>query len=232
MSDGAPHTEAAGRKRQLFGGEKVGLTVSGAALFLLLRMFAISEWNWHTALDVLGAMDFGNVVPIALGTIVAQPVVTATVVVILLPVAVVELFWPSEANSRSVLWLSALIAALLVVFIASAKTFGDWWLVPVMVALVAVIVAMRLLWRRGTGRQRMLRALRSIGLVAAAAFLLMAAVVPTPWVPRELITTRAHGVIDGYVLSVEPGFLQVLTASDREVVTLTTSDVVQRETVR
>ena len=40
-----------------------------------------------------------------------------------------------------------MIAALLVVFIASARTFGDWWLIPVMVALVAVIaVAIAALW--------------------------------------------------------------------------------------
>lgn len=59
--------------------------------------------------------------------------------------------------------------------------------------------------------------------VAAVAVLLVAALVQTPWVPREVIETT-HGTVTGYVLSVDSGYLNVLTDEHAFVVVLT-SDV-------
>lgn len=59
------------------------------------------------------------------------------------------------------------------------------------------------------------------------ATLLVAAFVQTPWVPQEQIET-ADGTITGYVLSVDPGYLNVLT-DDYEFVILLSSDVLSRK---
>ena len=63
---------------------------------------------------------------------------------------------------------------------------------------------------------------RGVG-VAAWAALLIAAFVQTPWVPRETIETT-DGTVTGYVLSVDSGFLNVLT-DEHTVIILNTSDV-------
>src|SRR5699024_9503524 len=62
--------------------------------------------------------------------------------------------------------------------------------------------------------------------VAAGAVLVIAAFIGTPWVPLEQIST-VDGVIDGYVLSVDSGYLNVLT-EDAEFVILISGDIVAR----
>lgn len=66
----------------------------------------------------------------------------------------------------------------------------------------------------------------TVGLVAGIAVLLLAAFVQTPWVPLERIETT-HGPIAGYVLSVDPGYLNVLT-DGRKFVRLNRNDVRSR----
>jgi hypothetical protein len=56
--------------------------------------------------------------------------------------------------------------------------------------------------------------------------LLIAAFGQTPWVPLERIQTTS-GTVDGYVLSVDPGYLNVLT-TDHRVEILISADVVSR----
>ena len=70
---------------------------------------------------------------------------------------------------------------------------------------------------------------RRIGLVhlAGAAVLVIAAFIPTPWVPLERITTTS-GEVQGYVLSVDSGYLNVLT-EDHEFRILLSGDVTSRE---
>ena len=56
--------------------------------------------------------------------------------------------------------------------------------------------------------------------------LVIAAFIGTPWAPLEQITT-VDGVIDGYVLSVDSGHLNVLT-EDAEFMILISGDIVTR----
>lgn len=59
------------------------------------------------------------------------------------------------------------------------------------------------------------------------AVLLVAAFVQTPWVAQEQVTTTS-GTITGYVLSVDPGYLNVLTTA-HEFVILNQSTVLSRQ---
>ncbi|MGI8457864.1 MAG: hypothetical protein ACR2LI_07110 [Propionibacteriaceae bacterium] len=91
---------------------------------------------------------------------------------------------------------------------------------PVVFAAIALI-------RRLPGQSRVRRAsshaLARVGWVAGVAVLVVAAFVSTPWVPREEIETT-DGTVSGYVLSVDPGYLNVLT-DEHEFVILVSSEV-------
>ncbi len=65
-----------------------------------------------------------------------------------------------------------------------------------------------------------------VGWAVGIAVLLLAALVHTPWVPEEYIET-VDGTVTGYVLSVDSGYLNVLTAQ-REFVILISGDVLSR----
>ena len=70
-------------------------------------------------------------------------------------------------------------------------------------------------------------AISRAGLVAGAGVLVVAALNQTAWVPHEQIHTTGK-TISGYVLSVDPGYLNVLT-DEREFVIVLTQDVISRE---
>lgn len=59
------------------------------------------------------------------------------------------------------------------------------------------------------------------------AIVLVAAVVQTPWVPQEQIETT-DGTITAYVLSVDSGYLNILT-EDHKFEILISSDVISRK---
>lgn len=207
-----------------------GLTAGGAALFLLLRMFAVSNWDWHTAAEALGTIDFGNVIPVGFGTLIAAPAITAIIIVWLLPLAVLNAFWPTRLGANYRLSQLMIAIALSVAFIALVKTFAWWWLVVAAVVVAGLVTVGRLLWRRGMGRTIVRGILHHAGITAVIAILILAAVVRTPWTPKEEITTT-DGVVTGYVLKVESGYLQVLTSGDRKMEIVVGSDVVARDVV-
>jgi len=207
-----------------------GLTAGGAALFLLLRMFAVSNWDWHTAAEALGTIDFGNVIPVGFGTLVAAPAITAIIIVWLLPLAVLNALWPTRLGANYRLSQLMIAIALSVAFIALVKTFAWWWLVIAAVVVAGLVTGARLMWRRGAGRTIVRGILHHAGITAVVAILILAAVVRTPWTPKEEITTT-DGVVTGYVLKVESGYLQVLTSGDRKMEIIVGSDVVARDVV-
>ncbi|MFI5803333.1 hypothetical protein [Streptomyces sp. NPDC051561] len=63
-----------------------GLTLTTAAfLFLLLRLFAVSGYQWHTAFAVLHTLDLEDSIGIVLGTVMADSTVAAVLLAVLLP---------------------------------------------------------------------------------------------------------------------------------------------------
>ncbi len=121
-----------------------------------------------------------------------------------------------------------LLAALgLVLAAVLTVNFRSWWL-PVAVAIVfgALALAHRLPTRNRL-RHGVSAAVGSVGWLAPASLLLVAALVTTPWVPHERIITTG-GTITGYVLSVDPGYLNVLTDQHTFMI-LVSSDVISRD---
>ncbi|QDQ96220.1 hypothetical protein [Tomitella fengzijianii] len=70
-------------------------------------------------------------------------------------------------------------------------------------------------------------AMARVGVVGGAGVLLAAAFVQTPWVPLEHIATT-DGEVVGYVMSVDSGFVNVLT-EDQEYLILPSGSVLSRE---
>lgn len=202
-------------------------TVSwSAAAVLLLRLMAVSHWNWHTAFDVADVVDFSDAISIVYGTLFAEPTYTSILVMLLLPLVVLRIVWP-VSNPHPLLSASAsvmLLVAVLTCTIALVVTYDQWWLLVGSFAIAAMLVAGRIIWRRGGAHAIVMRILRSTAATAGVGGLLLAAAVTEPWTPREHIETDSQ-VVDGYTLKVEPGYLKVLTTKDRQVKIISNDEV-------
>lgn len=198
-----------------------------AALFLLLRVLVVSDWNWHTAFAVVHTVDFEDAVGIVFGTLMANETLTGILLVWLLPVTVIHAAWPEDGQLRS---LSSLLLAATTVTasIALVSTSHLWWLPAGGAVVACVLIAVRLLRGRGEIHKLVVFALRRAGASAALGALALAAVVQTPWMPLERIETRS-GELTGYVVATDPGFVKILTSDDRHFLILTTDEVISRE---
>ncbi|MFJ6697675.1 hypothetical protein ACIQM4_16615 [Streptomyces sp. NPDC091272] len=238
-----------------------GLTLTTAAfLFLLLRLFAVSGYHWHTAFAVLHTIDIDDAVGIVLGTVMADSVVAAVLLAVLLPAFLFRVLGgfmmavrmrrrvvdrPPDAHeqpagARSPVDLAGLVLLAIVVAGVTAYilTFRAWWLLLAIVLVGAAMVGFLALARRSQGQvgQASRWAGRNFGaLVAAAgilAMLLSAALVRTPWMPLERIEVGdGQAPLVGYVLEAEPGFLKVMTDVDRHFLILRDADVESREEI-
>lgn len=76
-------------------------------------------------------------------------------------------------------------------------------------------------------RRASLAVMRRVGAIVGVSVLLVAVFTRTPWVALERIET-VDGPLTGYVLSVDSGYLNVLTADQRFLI-LIGGDVISRE---
>ncbi|GAA4401763.1 hypothetical protein GCM10023147_41690 [Tsukamurella soli] len=203
------------------------LGLGAAVLFLLLRLLAVSDWNWRTASEIMAVTDIDGVATIILGTLMADSAYTAALVVMALPIAVLHLVWPIDKN-RSVADTVLVTAVLTASAISLIHTFTYWWLPVAAAVLAGVVVAARLMWRHGRRREVVVFLFRRTRLIAGVLLLVLAGVLTTPWVPEEAITTDS-GMVHGYVLEAEPGFLTVLTEPDRKIEVLPIATVRSRQ---
>lgn len=210
-------------------GMVLGTTAGIATLFLLLRLLAVSEWDWNTAGAIADSLDFGDALPIAFGTLFARPELTGVLVALLLPFALLRALWPLSGHGT--LSLSGVLAAIALVTVAVVwvRTFNSWWVVIGALVLGGILLAARLIWRRGIGRRIVLGVLRSAGVLAVVGLLGLAVTVDTPWMSKERLDA-GEGAFEGWVLEVQPGFVKVLT-EERDVLVLFTGDIVERELV-
>lgn len=209
------------------GSGKLGTGVYVAVLaftFLVLRVFAVSGYDWDTAFLVTTTLGLDDGLGLLFGSLMGENLLVAVLLVGILPLMIATSLWaPRGYRSRM-----ALPAALgLVVLMALTFSFQRWWLPVTSAALLGLFA----LIRRRRGTSRLLRAsttiMTKVGWVAGVAVLLVAALVQTPWVPLENIETT-DGLIVGYVLSVDSGYLNVLT-EDQEFKILISGDVLSRK---
>lgn len=225
----------------------VGVPGGIAILFVLLRILAVSHWNWATATSVAGTIDLQSIFQMGMGTLFARPGLTGLVVMILLPLVVLSLVWPSPGQARWALTPTLFATVLGAIAVSRVVSSRSWWL-PIGVLVIAGVLGG--VYRRWSGvlEHRIVAILRrSSNIALLLGVLILAATIDTPWLERErIVVTSATATqvvapagqdppveVDtatGYVLAVEPGFVQVLT-DDRDVVILRTDQVVSREVI-
>ncbi|KKZ73544.1 hypothetical protein VO63_12425 [Streptomyces showdoensis] len=216
---------------------------SAAFLFLLLRLFAVAGYEWHTAFAVLHTVDLNDSLGIVLGTVMASSVISAVFIAALTPVALVSLLESrrgfEEAKRRERegaehrapdLTGTVLLTILLVMMVAYLWSFDAWWL-PLIAAATTVVYFALAHGARAEGKRRRaaLWAGRHLGVLLLVGLLVGAATSRTPWVPLEEIGLRDGAVLRGYVMQDEPGSLKVLTEKDRDFLILMDPDVASRE---
>ena len=114
----------------------------------------------------------------------------------------------------------------LVLLAALTVSFHSWWLPLATAALLGLFALIRRLPTQSRVRRASMAAMAKVGSVAGIGALLVAALVQTPWVPHEQIETKTS-TVTGYVLSVDPGYLNVLTDEHKFVIVLS-GDVLSR----
>ena len=157
------------------------------------------------------------------GSLMAGHLLTALLLVWVLPLLIAAALWGAPGRRPALILLAALSTVLLV---ALTVSFHSWWLPPAALVLLAVFALIHRLPPEHRVRGATARVMARVGVVTGLAVLLVAAFVQTPWVPHERIVTTDR-TITGYVLSVDPGFLNVLT-DDHEFVILVSADVLSR----
>ncbi|MFJ6674422.1 hypothetical protein ACIQMJ_25240 [Actinosynnema sp. NPDC091369] len=196
-----------------------GSTLTGAAvLFVLLRLLAVSHYDWHTAFALLHTLDLEDAPGLFLGTFMADASISSALLVVMVPLTV---FYAVGRRSRA----APLAVAVLVAFlVAHVLSYHRWW-VPVGAVVFTVLAVL-------VERMRRLHAqtdfvLRRFGYVVGAVALVLAAVVGAPWVPLERIEV-AGDTVEVYVMETSPGFLKVLGAQERGFRILRAEDVRSR----
>lgn len=193
-------------------------------VFLILRIFAVSGYDWNTAFAVSTTLSLSDGLALVFGSLMAGHVLVQVLLVIVLPLLVATFLWSSGGHRATVLLATTLSGVTLV---ALTVSFNIWWLPLATAAVFGVFAFTRILPVKHWLRRMFAVAMAGVGGVTAVALLLIAAFVQTPWVPHEEIVTT-HGPVSGYVLSVDSGYLNVLT-DEHEFVILNSSDVMSRK---
>lgn len=204
----------------------IGVTASAVVMLLLLRLLAVSDWNWQTAGKIADSFDFSAAIPVLLGTLLGAPALTGIFLALLFPLVAMHYFWPMGATRSHGHGGLVAAVALGAAIVAWTVTFRSGWVVAGTAMATAALTGARLLWRKGAAHRVVRWLLRSAGLIALGGSLVIAAVVDAPWMSRETIVLHDR-TLSGYVLDVQPGFVKVLT-EDRRVEVYRTDEIVSR----
>lgn len=213
------------------GARDAGITAVVVVMVLLIRIMAVSGWNWDTAAELADAFNFSDAVPILFGTLFELPVLTSLAAAIILPLACYRLYlvhkWKLH-ESEVPDWVTVVI--LVVMLFVLYNTYGMWW--PFALSLTWGLAISIFVFKVHKGE--ILELLDSLsdrtGTLLLIAVLALSVLVQTPWNPREEITLTDGSVIVGHVIETTPGFVKVLN-SDKEVRIILTGDVASREGV-
>lgn len=218
-AEAEPSPGAGDHRVHLTGGV---VAVSGFA-FLILRVFAVSGYDWDTAFAVSTTLRLEDGLTLLFGFVMAERAMVALLLVCVLPLLIGTYLW-SPHGRRPTVAVSTLIG--LILMVALTLSGGRWWLPVAAAAVLGVFALLRWLPAGHAARRWSAVLISRVGMVGVTIALLGAVLVPTPWVPRERIETTS-GTVTGYVLSVDSGFVNVLT-DDHEFVILRSDEVLSR----
>ncbi|MFQ4147667.1 hypothetical protein AAGW05_03050 [Arthrobacter sp. LAPM80] len=218
-----PESTPSGEGRRFSAGDLAPATAVGF-VFLILRIFAVSGYDWNTAFAVSTTLSLSDGLALVFGSLMAGHVLVQILLIGVLPLLIATYLWSTRGHRATVLLATALGS---VTLIALTLSFRSWWLPAATAAVFGVFSLIRRLSVKHWLRRMFSVAMARVGGVAAVAVLLVAAFIQTPWVPQEQILTP-YGSITGYVLSVDPGYLNVLT-DNHEFVILNISEVLSRK---
>lgn len=186
---GAPHDAKRG-----FGGSGAAIgSAVWAFTFLILRIFAVSGYDWETAFLVSTTISLDDGLSILFGSLMAGHILVAIILIFVQPMLIASLIWGS-ADRRLVTLLSAIVS--LVILITITASFGSWWLPLAVSVVLASFALIRRLAEQNKVRTAFSAVILRAGAVAGAAVLVAAAFLQIPWVPREAIETT-DGIITG-----------------------------------
>ncbi len=192
--------------------------------FVILRVFAVSGYQWDTAFVVSTTLSLSDGLALLFGSLLAGYQLTAVLLMWVLPLLVAEFVWGPRGRRPAVMLPASLG---LVTLVALTMSFHLWWLPVSTCAVLGLFALTRRLPAKSLARRAPTWAMAKVSVVAGVAVLLIAAFDQTPWVPLERIETTS-GTIPGYVLSVDSGFLNVLT-EDHQFVIVVSGDVLSRK---
>lgn len=208
-------------------GRTMGLSITGAAaLFLALRLFAITDYHWGSAFAVAETVELNDAPTVVVGTFMANPRISGIVLAVLLPLTVIRLQrnrWRNAGYQAVVITLGAFTATLVI-------TYQAWWVLALIAGVAAVLTSLLMLSRNDRGYRFAAAVYRRTGLVIALGMLLIAATVSEPWVPRERIETTS-GTHVGYVMGGMSSFPKVLLDDTREMKIIDANDITSREEI-
>lgn len=200
-----------------------GFTAVAAFAVLVLRLFAVSGYNWETAFQVSTTIGLDDGIALVFGTLLAGPFLTAMLLILTVPLLFSAYMW-GPVQRRPVAFL--LTALGIGVMVALTATYQSWWLPAATVVMFSLFALIHRLLPKRRVRRLLMAAMSRASLVAGVGVLIIAGLIQTAWVPLEQIQTTDR-IISGHVLSVDSGYLNVLTA-DHEFMIVLTKNVISR----
>lgn len=194
-----------------------------AIAFLILRIFAVSGYNWDTAFAVSTTLGLDDGLSLLFGSLMARHLLMAILLTFVLPLLIAAYLWGPRGHRPVVVLLATLG---LVMLFALTVSFHTWWLPLAVSGVLGAFALIRRLPAQRRLRRASTVAMARVSWLAGVGVLLVAAFTQTPWVPQEQIQTTG-GPITGYVLSVDSGYLNVLTDKHKFVI-LISGDVLSR----
>ena len=208
------------------GGSKAANTVAlGGLAFLLLRLLAVSHYNWRVAFSLSDCINFNDVIGVVVGTFLGANTFTAILLAVILPLALARHFRHVKEGA----WAphqTVLIAFTVGIFVAAVVTFRDWPTLLLILAASAVVLAV-LRWS-SRGRRVAGELVAKTNAIILLGLLLLAGTTGTVWVPKEIITMKNGERFEAYVMKTASPFLIVLTARDRKDEIIVATDVASR----
>src|SRR5699024_4952957 len=69
-----------------------------ADIFLLLRLMAVSHWNWKAVYQIDDIINFNDAISIVFGKLFADPMYSGLIIMVLLPLTILRVVWPMSSH--------------------------------------------------------------------------------------------------------------------------------------